>query len=121
VNGLARWFTSKRANTREPTHADLSPLVVPAPPGEVVLRVADAVRSLPHWRVESTDPATGTIHLTRRTRVWRFVDDVRLTLTPDGGSTVIHGESQSRVGVGDLGQNRRNILELWAALRARSA
>ena len=28
------------------------------------------------------------------------------------------GSRMSRLGKGDFGQNRRNILELWAALRA---
>jgi uncharacterized protein (DUF1499 family) len=46
------------------------------------------------------------------------VDDVRLTLTPGTDGTVVHAESRSRVGLGDLGQNRRNILELWRAIRA---
>jgi uncharacterized protein (DUF1499 family) len=64
----------------------------------------------------SIDPVAGTAHLTRRTRVLRFTDDVRLSLTPGDGGTVVHAESRSRIGVGDLGQNRRNILELWAAL-----
>ncbi len=119
--GLTRWFTTNRANTRDPSHPDLGPLTLPGPPADAARRIAAAVGSLPRWRVESADPAGGSVHLTRRTRVWRFVDDVRLALTPAGGGTLVHAESQSRVGVGDLGQNRRNILELWAALRQHAA
>jgi uncharacterized protein (DUF1499 family) len=119
--GLTRWFTTNWADTREPTHPDLGPLTLPGSPADAVRRIEQAVRGLPRWQVHSADPATGTVHLTRRTRLWRFVDDVRLTLAAGTGGTVIHAESRSRVGVGDLGQNRRNILELWAALRARGA
>jgi uncharacterized protein (DUF1499 family) len=58
------------------------------------------------------------MHLTRTTRLLRFVDDVHLTFEPGpGGTTRVHAQSQSRVGVGDFGQNRRNILELWQDLR----
>lgn len=114
--GLTRWFTKNWANTHEPTHSDLGPLTLPGPLVEAVRRIEEAVRSLPKWQVISADPTAGTVHLTRRTRLWQFVDDVRLTLTPGAGGTVAHAESCSRIGVGDLGQNRRNILELWSAL-----
>jgi uncharacterized protein (DUF1499 family) len=119
--GLTRWFTTNWANTREPTHPDLGPLTLSGSATDAVRQVEAATQGLTRWRVESSDPAAGTVHLTRRTRLWRFVDDVRLTLTPGARGTVVHAESRSRVGVGDLGQNRRNILELWAALRARGA
>jgi uncharacterized protein (DUF1499 family) len=52
--------------------------------------------------------------------VFGFVDDVALRFVPAGPGTLVHAESKSRVGVGDLGQNRRNILELWDAIRGSS-
>jgi uncharacterized protein (DUF1499 family) len=114
--GLICWFTKNWANTHEPTHRDLTPLVLPLPPDKAVERVKAAVGQLPNWKIES-DPADGELHLTRRTRVMGFVDDVKLRFLPAGPGTLIHAESRSRVGKGDLGQNRRNILELWAAIR----
>jgi uncharacterized protein (DUF1499 family) len=116
--GLTRWLTRNWANTREPTHPDLGPLSLPGTPARAVLLVEAAVGKLPRWRVEAADPAVGTVHLTRRTRLWGFVDDIRLTAAPTADGTRIDAESRSRVGVGDLGQNRRNILELWRAIRA---
>jgi len=113
--GLLRWFTKNWANTHEPTHADLAPVVVPLAPEQAPELVRKAVATLPRWRVESESP--GELRLTRRTRVG-FVDDVTVTLKPAGPGTMIHAASKSRVGVGDLGQNRRNILELWDAIRA---
>ena len=73
---------------------------------------------MPHWRVESE--SADEVRLTRRTRIMGFVDDVVVTVKPAGPGSICHAASKSRVGIGDLGQNRRNILELWAAIRANS-
>ncbi len=113
---LIRWFTRNWANTREPTHPDLGPLVVHAHPLDAMATFsAVIVNHMPRWDVVDQDGPANTLHATRTTRWLRFIDDVRLTFEPgprDGTSTV-HAESRSRVGIGDLGQNRRNILELW--------
>jgi uncharacterized protein (DUF1499 family) len=114
--GLLRWFTENWADTREPTHADLYPITLPLTPEAAAGVVKNAVASLPRWAVVSEPP--GEIKLTRRTRLLGFVDDVTVTIKPAGPGSMIHAASTSRVGVGDLGQNRRNILELWAAIRA---
>jgi uncharacterized protein (DUF1499 family) len=113
--GWLRWFTGNWAKTDGPSHPDLAPLVLPLPPEAAVERVRAAVRSLPRWREESA--AADELRLTRRTRVLRFVDDITLRFRPAGPGTLIHAESRSRVGKGDLGQNRRNILELFQELR----
>ena len=113
--GLIRWFTKNWANTHEPTHKDLTPLVVPLTLDGAMELVKKAVAALSNWSVEES-PVDGELRLTRRTRMIRFVDDVVLTFKPAGPGTMIHATSKSRVGVGDLGQNRRNILELWDAI-----
>jgi uncharacterized protein (DUF1499 family) len=41
---------------------------------------------------------------------------VHLRLEPSANGTLVHGRSQSRIGKGDLGQNRRNLLRLFRAL-----
>jgi len=78
--------------------------------------VLRAVAMLPRWRV--TGRGGAVIRATRTTRVFRFVDDVLLLLEPAAGGTLVHARSASRVGRGDLGQNRRNLAELWRALGA---
>jgi uncharacterized protein (DUF1499 family) len=118
--GLTRWFTTNWADTREPTHPDLGPLTLPGSSAEAARLIEAAVRGQPRWRFVSSDPAAGSVHLTRRTRLLRFVDDVRLTLTPTADGVRVDADSRSRVGTGDFGQNRRNILELWRALAAAS-
>lgn len=114
--GLLRWFSKNWAGTDPASHDDLVPLVVPLDPDQAVERVQAIAASLPQWRVEPAEEP-GKLHLTRRTGWLGFVDDIRLRFLPAGPGTLIHAESRSRIGIGDLGQNRRNILELWAALR----
>ncbi len=116
--GLLRWFTKNWANTTEPTHADLAPLDLPSVDvAAAITHVENAVRALPNWAIESVDATAGKLHLTRKTGTMRFVDDIRLTLQKTAPGVQVHAESRSRVGTGDLGQNRRNILELWRAVR----
>jgi uncharacterized protein (DUF1499 family) len=115
--GLLRWFTKNWANTQEPTHSDLAPVVVPMDPAAAAELVKKAVATLPRWKVESV--ATNELKLTRRTPTVGFVDDITVTIQPADPGALIHAASKSRVGLGDLGQNRRNILELWAAIRGR--
>ena len=117
--GLLRWFTKNWANTQEPTHRDLAPVVLPLELAAAVEVVKKAVATLARWRVESEAP--GELRLTRRTRMIEFVDDITVAFKPAGPGTMIHAASKSRVGKGDFGQNRRNILELWAAIRIASA
>ena len=95
----------------------LRPIDWPEAPAEAVGAVTAIVDRLPRWKVEEADPKTGTVHATRRTRVWRFVDDIHLRFEPTGEGCRITGHSQSRVGKGDLGQNARNLKELAEVLR----
>lgn len=111
---LLRWFTKNWANTTEPTHPDLTPLELNAPVADAAVRVKRAAATLRGWSVHAETDST--LHLLRRTRMFRFVDDIKVTLVPTAAGTRVHAESRSRVGSGDLGQNRRNILELWKAI-----
>jgi uncharacterized protein (DUF1499 family) len=103
-------------DTDEPG-ADPGPLELPLPPGEALARVEAAVGGLPRWRVEKAAAAAGTVAATRRTRIFRFTDDVTIRLEPTSTGTRVHVRSKSRVGRSDFGQNRRNVIELFTALR----
>jgi uncharacterized protein (DUF1499 family) len=111
-----RWLTRNWADTDEPGDPALAPRRLGLPPREALEAVRAAVERLPRWRVESIDPDLLTLRATRRTRLFRYVDDVTVHLESDGGGSRLHAKSRSRVGKGDLGQNRRNLLELFAAL-----
>ena len=97
-------------------HADsaLRPHLYPAAPADVRGRIISAALTLPRWQVQDTSGAV--LWVTRTTRLFRFVDDLYILVEPrDSGSAVLV-RSASRIGQSDLGQNRRNIIELWAAL-----
>jgi uncharacterized protein (DUF1499 family) len=102
-------------DTDEPG-ADPGPLELALPPDEALRRVDTAIRNLPRWRVEMLDYSIGTIAATRRTRLFRFTDDVAIRVEPTAGGTRVHVRSKSRLGKSDFGQNRRNVLELFAGL-----
>ena len=54
--------------------------------------------------------------MTRRTRVFRFIDDITIEFHETTSGVRVEAESRSRVGKGDLGQNPRNLIELSKAL-----
>jgi uncharacterized protein (DUF1499 family) len=116
--GFLAWFTRNWADTDEPGDPSLAPVELPLAPDAALTRLEEAVRGLPRWRVEGADASAGTLRATRRTRLWRFVDDISVRLEAVPGGTRLHARSKSRVGAADLGQNRRNLLELFKALRA---
>jgi uncharacterized protein (DUF1499 family) len=102
-------------DTDEPG-ADPGPLDLPLSPPEAMGLAASTIRALRRWRVEAMGAPAGTITATRRTRFFRFTDDVTVRLEPIPSGTRVHVRSQSRVGATDFGQNRRNVIELFAAL-----
>jgi uncharacterized protein (DUF1499 family) len=112
-----RWFTRNWADTDEPGDPSVVPVELPLPRAEALAHVEKTLRRLPLFQVESVDAAQGIVRAMRRTRLWRFIDDVTVRLEPVAGGTRVHARSKARVGVGDLGQNRRNLLVLLRALR----
>ncbi len=71
------------------------------------------VKALPRWEVVVQDQEKGEILATRTSRLFRFVDDVRIQILKKGeGEIALDLHSTSRVGKGDFGQNARNIREL---------
>jgi uncharacterized protein (DUF1499 family) len=89
-------------------------LSCPLPPGRLLAAVESAVRSLPRWRVEES--GDDGLRAVRKTRVFRFEDDVVVRVRPEGEGSRAEFESASRVGRSDLGQNPRNLRELLDAL-----
>lgn len=114
---LLHWFTRNWAETGTPGDPDLAPAELPLLPGPALEFVADRLRSLPRWRIEAVDPSAGTLHATHRTLVFRFVDDVHVRVEPAPTGSRVHARSRSRIGKGDLGQNRRNLRMLLRALQ----
>ena len=87
------------------------PRTRPGGPATVRQALERGIARLPRWKIQAADDSV--LWATRTTRVFRWVDDIFILLTPFGDSTRIEARSASRVGKGDLGQNRRNLAELW--------
>lgn len=118
VGILSAWPVLNRVETgTTPEYPNLQPLTVALPPGRVFEAALAVARTLPRWTVVKADPAAGLIDAEARTRFWRFVDDVTIRIAAKGGRTTIFVRSASRVGLGDLGQNARNIRAFLDALR----
>lgn len=109
------WLTKNRSAT-SPAHADpaLRPRFFPFALKTVEAALRHAVSALGNWHIAADDG--GAMRLERATRIMRFVDDVTVTLGAHPAGTVVDIASASRVGLGDFGQNRRNILEAYDAL-----
>ena len=83
-------------------------------PGKTLVTIEKAIESLPRWTLENN--TNGELHATRRTGLFRFVDDVTVRVVERASGTEVYFESASRIGKGDLGQNRRNLKELLRAI-----
>ena len=115
--GVLRWLTRKLADTDLATHADLKPIKLAGRRGEALLLVSYEIGRLPRWQLKGTEGKTYTIRATKQRRLRRKPDDVTLRLTSDKGETWLHAASSGRGIFGDFGRNRRNLIELFAALR----
>jgi uncharacterized protein (DUF1499 family) len=107
---LCNWFDTDEAG------ADPGPLDFPISVSEALARIEAAIKTMSRWHLESQDASTGIVTATRKTRLFRFTDDVTLRLEATASGTRLHAVSRSRVGASDLGQNRRNVIELFAKL-----
>ena len=61
----------------------------------------------------------GEIQAVATTPLFRFKDDVTITVRHIDGATIVNVRSHSRIGKGDLGANARRIREFQARLAAR--
>jgi uncharacterized protein (DUF1499 family) len=117
--GLLSWFTRNWADTDEAGDPAVVPLDLPVPLSDALAHVEKTLRELPRFQIESVDAQQGIVQATRRTRLWGFIDDVTVRLEPIPGGTRVHARSKARVGIGDFGQNRRNLIAfLWALRRS---
>lgn len=90
--------------------------LLPEQPDSVIAALKRAALTLPRW--EAHGEAGPVLWLTRRTRIFRFVDDITALAEAEGSGTRLLLRSASRVGKSDLGQNARNLQELRRAFDA---
>lgn len=95
----------------------LRPIPFRAPIEQVVRIMAAAIAEEPRTRIV----IEGRLYLRAEARsaLFRFVDDVELLADEHAG--LIHFRSASRIGLGDLGVNRRRMRRVTARIRQRLA
>lgn len=90
-----------------------------------VFDAALAVARATGWEVVTANavpPATSKtreIRAVATTRLWRFKDDITISIDPEGEGSIVNVHSQSRIGKGDFGANARRIRQFQADLAAR--
>ena len=80
---------------------------------------AAALATAREMGLEVTSTGEGRIAAVATTRVFRFKDDVTITVAGDQQSASVNVRSRSRIGKGDLGANARRIREFQAGLAGR--
>lgn len=97
-------------------YADLKPVLSVVPPGDLLPRVAAAVKGVEGLSDIRVDEARDLIYGVQITPLMRFRDDFTVRLRPEGSGTRIDVRSRSRVGKSDLGANAARIRRLLAAI-----
>ena len=88
-------------------------------PVERVYEAALAAAQSMGWEVTAQSKEQGEIRAVATTPVFRFKDDVTLSVSRDAGGAKVDMRSHSRIGRGDLGANARRIREFQAELARR--
>ncbi len=88
-------------------------------PAAEVYDAALAVAQSMNWELRDTNREQGVIEAVATTRLFKFKDDVTITITSDGTVSVVNVRSKSRIGKGDLGANARRIRAFQAELAKR--
>lgn len=101
-----------------PQYADLQPQRFNQPP-EKVFATALEVGRAQGWDIRETKPEQGIIEAIATTRLFKFKDDVTITVTSEGSATIVNVRSKSRIGKGDMGTNARRIRAFQADLAKR--
>lgn len=91
-----------------PQYPDIQPQRFNQPAEKVFNAALETARAM-DWEIRENAPAAGTIEAVATTRLFRFKDDVTVTITRSGAQTIVNVRSHSRVGKGDLGTNARRI------------
>jgi uncharacterized protein (DUF1499 family) len=119
---LTRLLTALTENVAETASDSAFPeLRIPptgTPPDELYEEVRQAIRHL-GWQIRRDDPRSYQLEAIATSRFFRFKDDVTVRLgRHESGATILFVRSASRVGIGDLGANRRRIATLLETLSA---
>jgi len=115
-----RGLQHNRVTTGETPHwPEIQPLPVDAAPARVFAEIVATAKEMPGCRKIEHDDQTYRLTAESVTRIFRWVDDVEIWITPDNGGSTVMMHSASRVGKGDLGANAKRIQSFLRRLRQR--
>jgi uncharacterized protein (DUF1499 family) len=116
AGGKVRWlYTNVAATSADDPDPELRPVLLSISIEEGKEKISQSLCVLPRWTTSNWEGHT--LHATHSTQTMNFIDDVTVTVTPTKSGILVNATSASRVGIGDLGQNERNIKELLNALK----
>lgn len=101
-----------------PQYADLQPQRFTQPVEKVYDAALESLRAMA-MEIREERRAEGIIEAVATTRVFKFKDDVTVTIIRNEDATIVNVRSKSRVGKGDLGANARRIRAFQAELTKR--
>ena len=104
------------AELQRRAYPDISPVVIPAPPLEL-LPVVEGVAAALDWKLIGSDESTLRVEAQERSALFGFVGDVVVQISDYGlGGSRVDVRSVSRLGKGDLGANAARIRRFYRAL-----
>ncbi|MDH3290720.1 MAG: DUF1499 domain-containing protein [Gemmatimonadota bacterium] len=122
IDDWSRDLATNIAETRwDAGNPELRPLSVDDPLAALADLIVVEGSALPRWTLTGWQVTDSLIELrfVRTTRLFRFRDDITVRVADRGDRREVTAISASRVGHGDLGQNPRNLEELFRRLRSR--
>jgi hypothetical protein len=120
IDDWGRDFTENQAAiSEEAEDPGLRPLFDDRSTAEMMEAVKRAGSRIRTWEFigHAREGDTTLVLFVRTSRIWRFKDDVIILIDDLGDRRRVTGKSASRIGIGDLGQNPRNLRRLLAELR----
>ena len=120
VDDWSRDFTTNEASiAHDSPDPALRPLESTRSVADLIEAVRRAASRIRNWEYvgDAGDGNTTRVLFVRTSRIWRFKDDVVIRIEDLGERCVVTGESRSRFGFGDLGQNPRTLRRFLTELR----
>ena len=103
-----------------PHYPEIEPRYYATSPERIFEEVRESVTALSKWELVLVDPREARVEAERTTAVVGLVSDITIRVEPvTEFVSQVHVRSTSRVGLGDLGQNARNIEEFFEELDGR--
>ena len=98
----------KIAKMQQAAYPDIRPLESDMLPDRAFDRALDVAAQL-KWTLISSDRSEGHIEAYDTSKLFGFIDDIVIRITPEGSGSRIDVRSVSRVGLGDVGANALRI------------